>query len=435
MRGSAFIAFFGIATAISTSLIGCGDEDETEEAAKPAKVTKSAENESCVRTDDCESGLKCVNNVCVQSGGSTGGSGGSGPTTSPLGDVGETCSRSADCKPELGCFNGRCAAEPSGEGGAPSVTLGKRGETCVVSSDCEAGLVCRPGGMQTSIGVCTETETDIEPTGNVCGAECKVAADCCEIPIELQTGLGTRSCTELDDLLVGVDCDTTVVAVELQRCFAQTAYCECDTDTWACNEGACLYTATCSADGQVPGGCATMSRSGRTLFATCDVDDTELCQPPAGDPLCTTDDDCEAVTVTDDAMDTCVADECTCFQAGCYRRCTENLDCRAGRECDMGAHVCVPVAACVTDQTCQTRLGDVRAKCINRACTIECEVDLDCNGLTNGAFQQVCHEGMCQSLGCSNDDECPGTMLGARLFCTEPAAAAGVTGAESAITD
>lgn len=435
MRGSAFIALFGIAFAISGSLIGCGDEDETDQAAKPAKVTKSGENESCVRTDDCVSGLKCVNNVCVESGGSTGGSGGSGPTTSPLGDVGETCSRSADCKPELGCFNGRCAAEATGEGGAPPVTLGKRGETCVVSSDCETGLVCRPGGMQTSIGVCTETDTSIVPTGNVCGAECKTAADCCQLPVELQMGLGAKSCVELDDLLVGVDCATTMVAVELQRCFAQTAYCECEADTWECNQGACLYTATCSADGPVPGGCATISRSGRMLFATCDVADTELCQPSTVDPLCEVDDDCEQVAVTDDPSDICVADECTCFNGGCFRKCSENLDCRATRQCDMGANVCVPVDACASDLICQTTLGDVRARCVDNACTLPCEIDLDCNALTGGTFQRVCHEGMCQAVGCSNDDECPGAPSGVRLFCTAPNAAAGVATGESAITD
>jgi hypothetical protein len=437
MRGSAFIAFFGIATAISGSLIGCGDEDETEQA-KPVAVTKSAENESCVRTDDCESGLKCVNNICTESGSSGGtGTGGTAPT-SPLGDVGESCTRRADCMQPLGCFNQRCAEGATGEGGSgniPPVTLGQRGETCLVSSDCEVGLVCRPGGAQTSIGVCTETDTDIMPTGRVCGAECTAAADCCEIPLELQGALGTRSCVELDDLLVGIDCDTTMVAIDLQRCFAQTAYCECAANTWACTQGACSYTAACSANGMVPGGCPTTSRSGRALFSMCDIDGSDLCQAPEGEPLCVEDDDCEAIAVTDDPMDTCVADECTCFQGGCYRRCSEDLDCRAGRECDTGTAVCVPIAACASDQTCQTRLGDVRARCVESVCTIECETDLDCNGLTNGAFAQVCHEGMCQALGCANDNECPGTALGARLFCTEPAAAAGVMGGESAITE
>jgi hypothetical protein len=438
MRRSAFIAFFGVATAISGSLIGCSDDDDDEDEAKPVDVTKSAENESCVRTDDCESGLKCVNNVCVESAGSTGGSGGSGPITSPLGDVGETCSRSADCKAELGCFNGRCAEEPAGEGGSgnmPPVTLGKRGETCVVSSDCEAGLVCRPGGMQTSIGVCTETDTDIVPTGNVCGAECKTAEDCCELPVELQASLDVKSCVELDDLLVGVDCETTAVVTEQQRCFAQTAYCECAADTWECSQGSCLYIATCSADGLVPGGCATVSRSGRNLFSTCDVADTELCQPSTVDPLCVEDDDCEAIAVSDDPSDTCVADECTCFQGGCYRRCSEDLDCRASRQCDAGASVCVPVDGCASDLNCQVTMGDVRAECVNGQCTLPCEIDLDCNALTGGTFQRVCHQGMCQALGCANDDECPGAASGVRLFCTPATDAPGGTSAESAITE
>jgi hypothetical protein len=292
--------------------------------------------------------------------------------------------------------------------------------------------------MQTAIGVCTETDTDIVPSGNVCGAECKTDADCCEIPVELQAGLAARSCVELNDLLVGIDCGTTMVPADLQRCFAQTAYCECEADTWNCNQGACAYTATCSANGLVPGGCATFSRSGRPLNPTCDVADTELCQPGSVDPLCVDDEDCEAVMVTDDPMDICVADECTCFQGGCYRKCSEDLDCRATRRCDTGASVCVPADVCATDASCQDLLNDVRATCVDGACTLPCETDLDCSpaGLIGGAFNDtICHEGMCQDIGCSIDNDCPAAPMGARLFCTEPAGAAGITTGESAITE
>jgi hypothetical protein len=147
------------------------------------------------------------------------------------------------------------------------------------------------------------------------------------------------------------------------------------------------------------------------------------------------DDDCEAIAVSDDPTDTCVADECTCFQGGCYRRCSEDLDCRATRQCDTGASVCVPVEGCASDLNCQVTLGDVRATCVGGECTLPCEIDLDCNPLTGGSFQRVCHEGMCQALGCANDDECPGAPMGVRLFCTAAADAPGGTSAESAITE
>jgi hypothetical protein len=229
-----------------------------------------------------------------------------------------------------------------------------------------------------------------------------------------------------------------MVEEELQRCFSQTAYCDCAADTWTCDQGACAYTAPCSADALVPGGCATYSRSGRPLNPICDVDGTDLCQPGSVDPLCVEDEDCEQIAVTDDPTDTCVADECTCFQGGCFRKCTEDLDCRASRRCDTTAAVCVPVDGCATDATCQASMNDVRATCVDRVCTLPCETDLDCSpaGLTDGRFNDtVCHQGMCQHIGCSSDNECLGAPAGARLFCTEPADAAGVTGGESAITE
>src|SRR6188768_3445282 len=172
MRGSAFIAFFGIAVAISGSLVGCGDDDgddDGDDGAKPADVTKSKEGESCVRTDDCDEGLACFGNVCLTdpsgTGGSTGtggssGAGGRGGSTTTLGGEGESCTRRADCAQPLGCFNQRCANDGSGEGGGGNVpTRGERGETCVLSSDCESPLVCRPndtgvGPGAGSVGVC-----------------------------------------------------------------------------------------------------------------------------------------------------------------------------------------------------------------------------------------------------------------------------------------
>jgi hypothetical protein len=449
MRGSAFIAFFGLATAVSGTLIGCGDD---EEAPAAAKITKSGANESCTRTDDCAKGLSCVSNICTDSGGGTGGTdntGGSsgtgkgGSTSSPLGGEGETCSRRADCQTNFGCFNGRCAVTETGEGGGPSTggTIGGIGETCQLSADCEEGLLCMPGIA--FVGVCTPADTGIEPTGNVCGAECVTAEDCCELPIELHATLTAKSCTEIDDLLTGVNCATTAVALQDALCLARDVYCTCDPQPWECTAaGRCSYVATCTASGAVPGGCPSFTRTGAGLVTTCNAD-TDNCEPDTVAPPCTAAADCVNQAVSDDPTDTCVAGECVCFQNACYRRCAENIDCPAAFRCDAAPDVCVPEDSCTEDLTCQTLSGDYRATCVAGVCTRPCEVDRDCNpaGLINGGFQQVCNaDNQCEALGCSGDIDCPGTSptvpaTNRRLFCTPRNPAMTAQGARSAITD
>jgi hypothetical protein len=442
MRGSAFIALFGIATAISSQLIGCGDEDETEAQPKPAPVVKSSEGESCLTTNDCDEGLACFSNVCLEAPSSTGGSGGSGPTQT-LGGQGESCTRRLDCQPGLGCYNQRCAMSDTGEGGGgniPPVTLGQRGETCVLSSDCEAGLACRPSGTNSSVGVCTDENTDVAPTGRVCGAECVDPEDCCQIPIELQEP-NVKSCGDLAALLDGVTCDNTATAQNQIRCLVNDAYCAgCDANTWDCTAGRCFYNAVCSADGLVPGGCPTFSRTGFSLPPTCDPD-MERCLSPEVTPFCEMDADCEGLPVSDDLSmmpDTCNGDECVCFEESrCLRRCDSPLDCRLGYTCDTGDEVCIPEGTCTTDDTCKAVMADIRAVCRMNACTLPCVTDLDCNdaGLIEGGFRQVCASGMCTNLGCNDDSDCGNAMTGVKTFCTEPEAATAARAAQSAITD
>ena len=440
MRGSAFIAFFGIATAVSGTLIGCGDDEEP-----AAKITKSGANESCTRTDDCKSGLSCVSNICTDSGSGTGGTdntGGSagkgGTTSSPLGGEGETCSRRADCQTTFGCFNGRCAETDTGEGGGPGVgpTVGTLGETCLLTSDCGEGLSCRPTN-NTTIGVCTPVDSDVAPTGNVCALdECRTAEDCCELPINLQATLLATSCAEITDLIGTTNCATTTTVALQQLCFARDAYCECAANAWDCTNGTCSYAADCTASGMVPGGCPTSSRTGRPLVATCDTADSGLCQSPAVDPPCVRAADCDTLSVTDFPADTCEGGECTCFESQCLRMCDEDFDCAIGFECDTGDHVCIPAALCTTNTRCQDTMNDIRARCTNGICTLPCEIDLDCSplGLVNGMLANVCEGGSCTPLGCTDDNECPGGLNGARTLCTPQRTAVG-SSAMSAITD
>jgi hypothetical protein len=455
MRGSAFIAFFGLATAVSGSLIGCGDDAETPAA---AKITKSGANESCTRTDDCAKGLSCVSNLCTDSGSgsggtdSTGGTSGSG-TTSPLGREGESCSRRADCQATLGCFNGRCQMDDTGEGGAsPGTTVGGRGETCQLSSDCDDDLVCVPGGQNAPgvgfTGVCSQVDSGVTPTGKLCGAECREPADCCELPVEVHALLGTnvKSCTDLAAIVGGIDCDAAnLAALPAAQCLANATYCSCSAAqvgrNWDCTEaGRCVYTGACTVSGFVPGGCPTLSRAGNPLTATCDIGESDRCQPTMGTPGCTTPASCDTTPVADDLTgDICASGECTCYNDRCLRRCGEDIDCRAGYECDIGTDVCVPMGFCTSDVTCKNRLRDSRATCDldTGTCSVPCETDIDCNpgGLVNGNFAFVCAAGMCTPIGCTEDTECGGTVNGARLFCTVPAPGTAADLAQSAITD
>jgi len=478
MRGSVLISFLGMSLMSAGLIAGCGD-DADEEAAPPA-AEKSGEGESCVTTNDCAGNLKCYANVCAEDpnasggtgggsggepgsggkGGSSGGKGGAGGAggstggTAPapeLGTEGESCTSRADCAAGLGCYNQRCLEAPIvGEGGGgniPTPTLGGIGETCVLSSDCDTGLSCQPSGANSSVGVCTPSETGIVPTGMTCGAECKSAQDCCELPRELHATIA-ESCAELDSLLDvnAVDCANPAGFSNL--CFAKQVYCDCSATgaDWECNSGMCSYTGDCSVDGLVMNGCPTTSRSGLGLVSTCT---SGLCQGAVVGNFCDQDVDCENQTVTDMSPDVCEADECVCYQgAACYRKCDEDLDCAAGKVCDPTEEVCVPADSCSNNTTCQTRLGDYRATCVAGACTVPCETDLDCSpgGLTNLGLIQVCEAGRCQPIGCAADGECvhqgdatnPDIAISAnprRMFCTPPTSGSFSRPGSSAITD
>ncbi|HEY3500924.1 MAG TPA: hypothetical protein VGK73_39800 [Polyangiaceae bacterium] len=451
-----------MALAASTALIACGDGDDDDDdggGSTPVKVVKSGEGESCTRTDDCDTDLACYNLVCVDDptpptagtggggsggGGNRGGSSGSGGNANPgrLSGNGESCTKTSDCEPLLSCFNLRCQEAPTGEGGEqgmpPPPALGAMGETCVLTSDCQPTLVCLPSnGTTGSVGVCTPKESGVEATGKTCTAECAEDADCCELPVEEHATLGVKSCTELEALLEGVDCATSVDPLELRRCFALATYCECEDDPWACDDGACVYAADCSATGVVPGGCPEYTRSGMPLSNFCDTEGSEQCRAPASG--CMDDDECTMAYVADDPSDTCVEGECVCHSGSCLRSCDSDLDCAAGKICDDDSEVCVPAGSCTSDVACQRQTGDYRATCTDAGiCTVACLADIDCNALTGGALVNVCTDGTCQPIGCDSDDECELTTdpVGSRrrMFCATPVAGGAATGS-SAITD
>jgi hypothetical protein len=468
MRNKVIWSFLSLVALATGGLLSGCDSD--------AKIAKSSPGESCTKTSDCEENLRCLEGTCYKSSTSTGGSanaGGEGNTagTTPvapkppvLGKLGESCARRADCVDGLACLSMRCSEDvvvgAGGEGsGGPA--LGGPGETCGLTSDCSEGLTCLPSDSfvataigSNSVGVCAVTDNGLEPTGKSChGAECLTAEDCCELPIEVQIanasaptyGVGVNSCAELAKVLDGVDCDaTSLTTVNAARCFAQTAYCECAKNTWACGAtGHCEYKASCSKNYGTPGGCPTYSRAGYALTSACDIDGTEKCQPAAAVPTCKVDADCEGEIVADNALETCTGGECTCYKTAglCYRKCGEDLDCEAGKVCDDKLKLCVAAPTCESNAFCVTRMNDIHSKCVDGLCDTTCETDLDCNygSLIYGnttATTRVCNATHhCEAVGCETDQECPGTAAGVKLFCTETPALVATAGVFSAKTD
>jgi hypothetical protein len=463
MRSTVVWSLLSLVALASSGLVAGCDGD--------AKIAKSAEGESCERTADCDDGLNCIQGACYKSGGGGNeggqgsGSGGStvGPPAPVPGGPGESCTKRADCEDGLGCFNQRCVedAGAGGEGPGVGVELGGPGETCGLSSDCEEGLSCVPqteGPIllqaigSNSVGVCTAVDTGLEPSGNVCGHECAEAGDCCELPILYHQpydvtfypyGTGANSCAQLTELLTGVNCNGAALAPAVAaRCFAQATFCECAADTWACTNGACVYEEACTTTAleapAQPGGCPALSRSGRNLVTTCNAD-TGTCSLAAAEG-CTNDASCVGEYVADSLLtDICVANECVCYQETkqCYRACSADLDCRAGRVCDLDTFVCVPAPACTENVECVAQFGDFRYQCIQGACAFLCDNDLDCNpgGLTNGGLNQVCGpDRQCHPLGCTTNEQCPAGANGVKMFCgAAPEPVEG--GVESAITD
>lgn len=452
MRSTVIWSFLSLVTLAAGGLISGCDSD--------AKIRKSAEGESCDGTADCNDGLKCLQGACYKSaapgGGNQAGEGNgtsgtsSGPPAPVLSGEDESCTKRADCEAGLACFNQRCVMDATGEGGSgnlPSVRLGAQGETCTVTADCEDSLSCIPGGqLQVGlpygfIGICSRPSAGYEPTGMNCSAECKEAADCCELPLAVQVALvpPAESCADLDVALTGVNCAASdVTAANQALCFARDTYCNCDDDTWSCEAGQCVYELSCGAETVSPvlqtDGCPTHSRSGRALFG-CNAD--LACAPASGTALCEENADCDGLLMTDLAV-ACAEGECTCYEeSACYRTCYVDLDCAPGKMCDTDAGVCVPEAQCADDVECSVSFGP-RYTCVDDTCLLTCTSDYECNsGAPAGINTLVCaSDGVCRAIGCTADSQCSigEGSTAVKMFCTATGSAQGGLAPSSAIT-
>lgn len=74
-------------------------------------LKKSVAGGSCKSANNCETGLKCINNICSS------------------GKTGSVCLSKTDCLTPF-CAGGKC-------------TDGKKGEVCATYKDCEKGLFCQ----------------------------------------------------------------------------------------------------------------------------------------------------------------------------------------------------------------------------------------------------------------------------------------------------
>jgi len=322
--------------------------------------------------------------------------------------------------------------------------LSKRGETCNSSTDCESGLVCLPlatGAGAAGLGRCDFEDYGLTPTNKVCWAECREAADCCELPTSVM-GENLRSCADLMDTLGDspASCETSAPPDLARECFLYKTYCDCGASTWSCDSGTCSYTKACERNGEAVKGCPLVTRADRaTPTATCDVV-TNTCVAVAAVDGCRTDAECDGDPVADDATDSCTQGECVCITklGACYRRCDNTLDCARGFDCDLSKKICVATGSCDTDEFCARTMNDVTATCVEHTCRLPCATDHDCNGsglAGTGSFAGlVCENGYCQDLGCSSDAECA-VADGVKLFCDLVTATPGEAAISSAITD
>jgi hypothetical protein len=445
MRNSALLALLGAGLAAGFLAVGCGDDVVYREPA----LRLGGEGESCTRSADCEATLSCHGGFCLLVAKPDGG-GGSGATGPILSGEGESCTRTADCSANLVCIQQTCASEgTSGDAGMPpGPRLGQRGESCEIVSDCAAGLTCvlrsNVGG-----GVCDLQDYGLAPTGKSCVGECAKPEDCCELPptgVNLTDSTGVivavlRSCADIVAQLGGATsvCNPAPAAgtTQNQLCFYHATYCNCAAGAWACDQNRCSYATPCQvANGNnAIQGCPTAVRSGGRIHPSCDAVSSRCRTPVASQ--CTTDASCNGLTVAE-LDDNCSANECTCVQSACYRKCNEDLDCPARYRCDTTEEVCVQEDSCTTNPQCAIATGDVRAECREGKCVEPCTTDHECSGSglpTGGGLflNSVCSaKGICEPVGCASDAECTtGTV---RTFCVEPTTAT-VPAYRSAIAD
>jgi hypothetical protein len=443
MKISGYAFFAGAAIAVAAAMGGCSSSSSSPGSAL------SADGESCSRSSDCGSGLVCIQDTCVTKG-------------TVINDAGQVIG-----------VDGGVVAPPVPDGSvvvttpdgsvvivpaeaAPPPRLSAQGEYCMTASDCATGLICVPNSpVYGGSGVCDLATFGLTPSGKTCSGECNMAADCCQLPIG--TSVGNTAVKTCEDILNVVLTGNTTQCTQAPSptsavgigCFLYSTYCSsCATgSTWACTKSQCVYNASCQNSGVELNGCPSMTRTGRALNTNCDVP-SNTCKPAAVAGACVSmDSECDTKPTSDTSY-TCRGGDCTCYQTGCYLKCSSDLNCRQGYNCNTTTKLCTQTAGCSTNADCAASTAVVTAQCVTGQCKIPCATDHQCSssGLIKSQFAasfggQVCGaDHFCATLGCANDTDCQnsGSNPGGNtvhLFCVTPPAATTTPVFQSAITN
>ena len=210
------------------TLVACGDRGDG------LNNVLGGAGESCTKTADCESGLKCVNLVCQQAGAECPGN--------------QDCS-GLECGPDPVCSEscGTC-------GGGESCQAGQ-----CVEGPCEpdcSGLECGNGGcpdQPDACGTCSDGFTCDAGECSAVGPDCPVDKDCTglESGPDLVCGESCGTCFGQDECVDGqCECQPDCVGKECGNdgCGGSCGSCNAG---WVCDSGKCIdiCTDTCASKG------------------------------------------------------------------------------------------------------------------------------------------------------------------------------------------
>jgi len=419
--------FTATAVAVGAFLAGCG-------SSTPTSSGTSGSGQSCQTTFDCKSPLACIDNVC------------GGSTVTPGTDAGTTTKMDSGVTPVMD--SGVKPGKDSGTAPPPAVDSGFAGASalggrCTQTSDCATGLECIPSEDNFG-GICDLASFGLQPTGTVCGGECKTATDCYELPVGNPYG---RTCADiLANQLSGTFTTCTGEAAgdppTSNACFYYKTYCQpaAAVKVWTCTaNNKCEYSGACTvAAVNDLGGCPSLTRTGGAVLNgdVCDLTTKKCGTGPAVAPPCTSAASCNGMAVADVPTETCnTTTDCACYvNSGCYIKCATSLDCEVGYSCSttgITAGLCIVDPSCSSNADCAAADDSVVAVCSKTTgtCVIPCTNDHDCSP-GSGATATLRDEGLefngqvcdtttkvCTSVvgNCTTDAQCTGGSV--NTFC------------------
>jgi len=179
-------------------------------------TARGGAGESCTRRDDCEEGLRCVAQVCVE------GAADAGVVGTAVGAGGD-CRARRDCLPGLVCRDQRCEVD---DAALADDRYSARGESCEAKNDCLDELAC-------VMGVCRDVSVPLMRVPKSCyRLECEADEECCT------------------DFVPSDDCDLYQENCETDPIFCNTyrSLCECNQ---RCEEALCTAGAPgCESDAE-----------------------------------------------------------------------------------------------------------------------------------------------------------------------------------------